>query len=255
MTTNQPETLAQECADYATSLRSTINVVKLEGREPPISFLRAAELFERAAARIAELEALAAGYAAARLEIESLQKAAADRRAMQAAGTHPEPCARHCEAVAFRHEVRRLEWLAQDRLREIESLREQMEAVGAGGVAQQPATWPKDAAEVRQFMDANCQREERANDDGSPSDEDRYVLTAHDFVCAATWWADSPPPAAQALDAADARRFRAFVAAVLSGDKIFKNAGVEADQGRPETLDAVRQAIDAAIAAQQGATP
>ncbi len=74
MDTKQPEALAQECADYATSLRSTINVVKLEGRKPPISFLRAAELFERAAARIAELEALAAGYAAARLEIASLQE-------------------------------------------------------------------------------------------------------------------------------------------------------------------------------------
>lgn len=95
MNPKQPKALAQECADYATSLRSTINVVKLEGREPPISFLRAAELFERAAARIAELEArmevdarhpydgidcrdatiaeLQAGYDAARLEIASLQ--------------------------------------------------------------------------------------------------------------------------------------------------------------------------------------
>lgn len=51
------ETLAQDLADYATSLRSTINIVKLEGRPPPQSMLRAAELFERAAARIAALEA------------------------------------------------------------------------------------------------------------------------------------------------------------------------------------------------------
>ena len=56
MTTQQPEALAQECADYATSLRSTANVVKLEGRAPPVSFLRAADLFERAASRITELE-------------------------------------------------------------------------------------------------------------------------------------------------------------------------------------------------------
>ena len=63
MTTQKPEALAQECADYATSLRSAINVVKLEGRTAPISFLRAAELFERAAARIAELEAQLAALA------------------------------------------------------------------------------------------------------------------------------------------------------------------------------------------------
>jgi hypothetical protein len=57
MTTQQPEALAQECADYATSLRSAANVAKLEGRAPPVSFLRAADLFERAASRITELEA------------------------------------------------------------------------------------------------------------------------------------------------------------------------------------------------------
>lgn len=73
MDTKQPEALAQECADYATSLRSTINVVQLEGREPPTSFLRAAELFERAAARIAALDALRASYDAALDEIASLQ--------------------------------------------------------------------------------------------------------------------------------------------------------------------------------------
>ena len=56
MSTQQPEALAQECADYATSLRSAANVAKLEGRAPPVSFLRAADLFERAASRIAALE-------------------------------------------------------------------------------------------------------------------------------------------------------------------------------------------------------
>ena len=56
MTTQQPEALAQECADYATSLRSTANVVNLKGRAPSVSFLRAADLFERAASRITELE-------------------------------------------------------------------------------------------------------------------------------------------------------------------------------------------------------
>ena len=56
----------------------------------------------------------------------------------------------------------------------------------------QPVTWPRNAAEVREFTDAHCQREERANDDSSPSDDDLYVLTAHDFLSAINSWADSP---------------------------------------------------------------
>ena len=56
MSTQQPEALAQECADYATSLRSGANVANLKGRAPSVSFLRAADLFERAASRITELE-------------------------------------------------------------------------------------------------------------------------------------------------------------------------------------------------------
>ena len=106
MMTQQPEALAQECADYATSLRSAINVVKLEGRTPPISFLRAAELFERAAARIAELEALRTGYDASRLEIASLQE-----------------------------RVQQLGKLARDvNSRRVVELESQLEAIGAGGV-------------------------------------------------------------------------------------------------------------------------
>jgi hypothetical protein len=48
--------LSQECADYATSLRSAVNVIRLEGREAPPSFLRAADLFERSAAELASLQ-------------------------------------------------------------------------------------------------------------------------------------------------------------------------------------------------------
>jgi len=39
---------------------------------------------------------------------DSLTPAAPDRRVLQAAGTHPAPCARHCEAKAFEIEIRRL---------------------------------------------------------------------------------------------------------------------------------------------------
>ena len=56
----------------------------------------------------------------------------------------------------------------------------------------QPVTWPRNAAEVREFMDAHCQREERANDDSSPNDDDLYALTAHDFLSAVNCWAESP---------------------------------------------------------------
>ena len=56
MSTQQPEALAQECADYATSLRSGANVANLKGRAPSVSFLRAADLFERAASRLAKIE-------------------------------------------------------------------------------------------------------------------------------------------------------------------------------------------------------
>ena len=79
---------------------------------------------------------------------------------------------------------------------------------GALAAPAQPVTWPRNAAEVREFMDAHCQREERANDDSSPSDDDLYALTAHDFLSAVNWWADSPhhpgatQPAAQEGDTA-----------------------------------------------------
>ena len=57
----QPEALRlelhQECADFATSLRSAANVIQLQGREAPPSFLKAADLFEQAAAEIQQLKA------------------------------------------------------------------------------------------------------------------------------------------------------------------------------------------------------
>lgn len=54
------------------------------------------------------------------------------------------------------------------------------------------AQWPKDAAEVREFMGSNFEVMEYGNPDQSPSDNDRYQLTAHDFLSAVNWWADFP---------------------------------------------------------------
>ena len=63
------------------------------------------------------------------------------REEMQAAGTHPAPCARMCEAQAFKIEIRSLTRenatlrTGYDAARlEIASLQAQLEAVGAGGV-------------------------------------------------------------------------------------------------------------------------
>ena len=111
----------------------------------------------------AENEALRAGYAAARLEIDGLQKAATDRHALQATGAHPAPCARYCEAQAFhierrnlhaeneqlrtcnkdaQHEIANLQervqqlgQLARDvNSRRVTELEAQLAAIGAGGV-------------------------------------------------------------------------------------------------------------------------
>lgn len=88
-------------------------------------------------ALIAENETLRAGYDAARLEIESLQKAATDRHALQATGAHPAPCARYCEAVAFNIERRnlhaeneRLRTCNKDAQHEIANLQERVQELG-----------------------------------------------------------------------------------------------------------------------------
>ncbi len=84
-----------------------------------------------------EIDTLRAGYDAARLEIESLQKAATDRHALQATGAHPAPCARYCEAVAFNIERRnlhaeneRLRTCNKDAQHEIANLKERVQQLG-----------------------------------------------------------------------------------------------------------------------------
>ena len=89
MTTQQTDALAQECADYATSLRSGANVANLKGRAPSVSFLRAADLFERAASRITELESqLAQRFDAADVATASAQ-GFRDGAASVSAGSEP----------------------------------------------------------------------------------------------------------------------------------------------------------------------
>ena len=99
MTTQQPEALAQECADYATSLRSGANVANLKGRAPSVSFLRAADLFERAASRITELESqLAQRFDAADVATASAQ-GFRDGVASVSAGSEPVAWKHDCAAL------------------------------------------------------------------------------------------------------------------------------------------------------------
>ena len=76
--TTQPEALAQECTDYANSLHSTVMVMKLEHGAAPASMARAADLFERASARIAEMEKQLAAkhYEAVAMEAQAALQAA-----------------------------------------------------------------------------------------------------------------------------------------------------------------------------------
>lgn len=57
-----------------------------------------------------------------------------DRQALQAAGTHPAPCARHCEAKAFEIEIRLLKSalraaLAEEALQRLTDVHQEIEAV------------------------------------------------------------------------------------------------------------------------------
>ena len=127
MTTEQPEAL--QLADDLDAEAGRITQYT-NSRGDLLRELAAAELRRQHA----EIETLRAGYAAARLEIESLQKAATDRHALQAAGAHPAPCARYCEAQAFRitlsnlhAENERLRICNKDAQHEIANLQERVQ--------------------------------------------------------------------------------------------------------------------------------
>lgn len=95
----------------------------------------------------------------------------------------------------------------------IADLEAQLSAIGAGGVEplrsrqclhkiSEPIRWPKDAKEVREFFSSDFIRAEFVSDDHEPCDEDRYLISAHDFLSAVNWWADFPhiPPSPSSAD-------------------------------------------------------
>jgi len=62
----------------------------------------------------------------------------------------------------------------------------------AASAGSEPVAWPKNAAEVREFFNSDFISAKFAAPDGSPCDEDRYYISAHDFLSAINWWADFP---------------------------------------------------------------
>lgn len=145
---------------------------------------------------------------------EELNKAAAELRRLHAENARLSGlCDKwNSECDEFREDNKRLAALveAQQHAR-ITELEAELEAVGAGGVQALSAApaevmkWPKDASEVREFMHTHCITEQYAVGIESPSDDDKYLLSAHDFLSAVNWWADFPhyqaasptPPAEQ----------------------------------------------------------
>lgn len=53
-----------------------------------------------------------------------------------------------------------------------------------------PIRWPKNAKEVREFFNSDFISAQFAAPDQSPCDDDRYYISAHDFLSAINWWAD-----------------------------------------------------------------
>ena len=55
-----------------------------------------------------------------------------------------------------------------------------------------PIAWPKDAKDVRDFFHADFITAQFAAADQTPCNEDRYLISAHDFLSAVNWWANFP---------------------------------------------------------------
>ncbi|WP_368921345.1 hypothetical protein [Comamonas aquatica] len=97
-----------------------------------------------------------------------------------------------------REELRAYEITVANRDARIAELESQLEAIGAGGVESlrkqvaPPIAWPKDAQDVRDFFRADFITAQFAAEDLTPCDEDRYLISAHDFLSAVNWWADFP---------------------------------------------------------------
>ena len=70
----------------------------------------------------------------------------------------------------------------------------------AASAGSEPVAWPKDAAEVREFVGNHFRSLFYANATGmDPHENDVYELTAHDLLSAFRWWAElhpSPPEGA-----------------------------------------------------------
>ena len=259
MSTKNPEAfrLVEEVEDAALAFHKTVNMNRcLDAKRALLAYI------EAKGARIAELEALAAGYDAARLEIASLQARVVE---LEAETDRLTTCLRKANAE-FEHFER--EWYLRGD--EIEALQAQLEAVGAGGVGKlapvgaligegtmpaAPAQPVAPAFDVRTTAGGRGYVAWFFSSVMRRYDFHDYInnVLAADFACAlAKWLSTAPQPAAQALDA---KR----LSFLYSRDRTDSSAVLEMEidwlNGRYPTLEQVRDAIDAAIAAQQGTKP
>lgn len=94
-----------------------------------------------------------------------------DRHEMQAAGTHPAPCARHCESTAYEIEIRRLRHdierhvrIATEATQELEQLRANFDALQHAIVGDTGASAILTAGRLRAELAASREREARMRD-------------------------------------------------------------------------------------------
>lgn len=70
-----------------------------------------------------------------------------------------------------------------------------MDAANMRAVAQEalgePVQWPKDAKDVRAFFRDHYESMTYAREDEEPCIDDRYLISAHDFLSAIRWWSGS----------------------------------------------------------------
>lgn len=117
-------------------------------------------------------------------------------------------------------------------------------ASAAASAGSEPVAWPKDATEVREFFSSDFIRAEYVADDHQPCDEDRYYISAHDFLSAINWWADFPhhPSTPEGMVATDAM--------IDAGKKMLHNSN---GRGAREKVERIFNAmLEAAAAASAG---
>ncbi len=109
-------------------------------------------------------------------------------------------------------------------------------------VSAETVAWPRDAAEVREFLYSHFCALRYGQEGGEPHDGDRYELTAHDLLSAIEWWADCNSAQTDAQAIRDAARWR--FAVEIGGNQAMNWLDVYDDWGGKGDFS---DAIDAAM--------